>query len=160
MERSEPMKSCCNHALMLSLELILEALGDETSDKKFYEYLISAAPTKEQKKIIAGIRDDELKHFKMFRKIYEEITCNTPDVENKEEFEPPECYLAGIEQAILGEQAAVKKYRLIMFGLRTCRHRDMLFEIITDELRHGSLYNMLFTQACCKCFECPEENDC
>ncbi|KZL88551.1 hypothetical protein CLMAG_62060 [Clostridium magnum DSM 2767] len=42
-----------------ALALIKEAIQGEREDELFYDYLLSLAPTKEEKDIIASIRDDE-----------------------------------------------------------------------------------------------------
>ncbi|BBB90276.1 MAG TPA: ferritin-like domain-containing protein [Methylomusa anaerophila] len=145
-------RKCCDpRKLKRSLCLILEALGDEVSDRAFYQCLIKIAPDCDQQEIIKSIRDDEIKHFKMFRRIYREITCEQPVPDQQEKFEEPESYCAGIQKAIFGELNAVEVYREIMFGLCTRRHRDMLFEIITDEIKHSVKWNFLYTKNCCEC---------
>lgn len=142
---------CCDQAkLERSLCLILEALGDETHDRMFYHYLLQVAPDREQCDIIKSIRDDEIKHFKMFRMIYEEITCEAPIAKQKD-FKEPCNYCAAIQQAIFGELGAVETYRKIMFGLCSPRHKDMLFEIISDELKHSVKWNFLYSKNCCGC---------
>lgn len=143
---------CCDpKKLHRSLCLILEALGDEASDRVFYQNLLKIAPDCEQQEIIKSIRDDEIKHFKMFRMIYQEITCEQPMPEQKQDCEKPEDYCSAIEKAIFGELGAVELYRKIMFGLCTQRHRDMLFEIITDEIKHSVKWNFLYTKNGCRC---------
>ncbi len=143
---------CCDPRMLnRSLCLILEALGDETSDRNFYQCLAKMAPDCEQREIITSIRDDEIKHFKMFRMIYQEITCEQPMPGQEQEFEEPENYCAGIQKAIFGELGAVELYRKIMFGLCSQRHRDMLFEIITDEIKHSGKWNFLYSKNCCGC---------
>lgn len=129
-----------------ALELIRKAVAGESADRKFYDYLISVAPTDKDKEIIASIRDDEIKHFKMFRKIYCELTGRYPEPLGEEEFEKPDSYLDGIEKALFGELGAVEMYRQIYFGMPTRKYRDMLFEIITDEMKHSSKYNFLYTK--------------
>ncbi|AZR73429.1 hypothetical protein BBF96_08565 [Anoxybacter fermentans] len=133
-------------SLKKTLELIRRAVADETRDRKFYEYLINQAPNEKEKNIIASIRDDEMKHFRMFREIYHDITGHYPVPLDKEEFEKPASYLDGIEKALFDELETVEMYRQIYFGLRTRKHRDMLFEIITDELKHASKFNYLYTR--------------
>jgi len=142
---------CCDSAkLERSLCLILEALGDETHDRMFYKYLLDIAPDQEQGEIIKSIRNDEFKHFKMFHMIYQEITCEPPAVEQKQDFKEPKSYCDGIQQAIFGELGAVETYRKIMFGLYSQRHRDMLFEIISDEFKHSVKWNFLYSKnRCC-----------
>ena len=140
--------------LPMALKLITEALSGETEDKLFYNYLLSVAPSQEDKDIICGIRNDEMKHFKLFRQIYFELTCQMPPQPRQEEFKKPSSYCQGIKRAILGELAAVEKYRKILFAMQDRRHINMLTEIITDELRHASLYNLLYSKN-----ECYEEEE-
>ncbi|VBB08127.1 Hypothetical protein LUCI_3392 [Lucifera butyrica] len=143
---------CCDpKAIDYALCLILEALGDEASDRAFYQCLLEIAPDCEQQNIIKSIRNDEIKHFKMFCMIYQELTCEEPMPHQKQEFEEPENYCAAIQKAIFGELSAVELYRKIMFGLCSQRHKDMLFEIITDELKHSGKWNFLYTKNCCSC---------
>lgn len=134
-----------NPYLQQSLKLIVEAIKGEKEDQLFYEYLISEAPTQEEKDIIASIRDDEVKHNKMFKQLYKQLTNKEIPSENGEEFVRPASYLDGIKQALFGELKAVEKYRTIWMGLPTQQYRDKLFEIITDELKHASKYNYLYT---------------
>ena len=128
-----------------SLEGIKKAVQGEKEDELFYDYLISVAPTDDEKKIIASIRDDERGHNKMFRQIYKSITGVDVPPGDDEEFVKPISYLDGIKKALFGELAAVEKYREIRRGLPSTMYRDMLFNIITDEIKHSAKYNYLFT---------------
>jgi len=128
-----------------SLEGIKSAVQSEREDELFYDYLISVAPTAEEKEIIASIRDDERGHNKMFRQIYKGITGSDIPAGEDEEFVKPISYLDGIKRALFGELGAVEKYREIRRGLPTTMYRDMLFNIITDEIKHSAKYNYLYT---------------
>jgi rubrerythrin len=138
---------CNMNLLEKSLEGIKAAVAGERDDELFYDYLISIAPTEDEKNIIASIRDDERGHNKMFRQIYKSITGVTlpPSSDSDEEFTKPTSYLEGIKKALFGELAAVEKYREIRMGLPTTMYRDILFNIITDEIKHSAKYNYLFT---------------
>ena len=133
-----------------AIRLIEGAVAGEREDELFYDYLISVAPTQEAKTIIMSIRDDERRHNLMFRRLY---TVHTGKVlpPNKPEgsFKKPESYCDGIRDALMGELGAVQRYRRILFALNNRVHINMLVEIITDELRHASLYNYLFTSGRC-----------
>ncbi len=147
----QPMPMQCGmmwnkEVLQRSLELIKEAVSGEREDELFYDYLISVAPNQEEKNIIASIRDDEKKHNMMFRRIYKDITGTEVEITEEEVFEKPSSYLDGIKRALFGELKAVEKYRVIRQGLPNRYYRDMLFEIITDEIKHSSLYNYLYTE--------------
>ncbi len=128
-----------------SLEGIRAAVQGEKEDELFYDYLISVAPTDDEKKIIASIRDDERGHNKLFRQIYNNITGIDVLLKGDEEFVKPISYLDGIKKALFGELGAVERYREIRRGLPSTMYRDILFNIITDEIKHSVKYNYLFT---------------
>lgn len=132
-------------ALSRALILIEEAVQDEKQEETLYNYLIENAPTEEEKVIIATIRDDEIKHGRMFRSIYRDITGEEIIASEVEAIEPPESYIEGLADALFGELSNVEKYREIRKGLPTERYRDMLLDIITDEFKHGAKFNYLFT---------------
>lgn len=136
-----------NQMLQMSMEGVRKAVKGEREDELFYDYLISEAPTNEEKDIITSIRDDERRHNRLFRRIYQDFTgMEVPKSDEEEKFEVPESYIDGIKKALFGELAAVERYRSIRRGLpRGVFYRDILFDIITDELKHASKYNYLFT---------------
>ena len=133
-----------------ALVLIHQALSGETEDRMFYTWLIEHAPTNEDKQIISGIRDNEIGHYALFRQLYYEITGMVPPQVQGEQFTPPASYCAGLARALLGEQNAVQKYRQILYAMQTRVHINIMTEIITDEIRHGILYNYLYTKNGCK----------
>lgn len=80
----------------------------------------------------------------MFREIFFQLTGkDIPPV--NEVFQKPESYLSGIERALFGELRAVEKYRRILFGMAYLPFRNMVTEIYTDELKHASKWNYLYT---------------
>jgi rubrerythrin len=128
------------------LRMLEAAVAGEAEDRIFYKQLIDLAPTSAEKEIITGIRDDELSHFKQFRLIYRELTGNEIKQQSEQASEEqPLSYIANLRKALFGEIAAVKRYRVIRSELSTKQHRDMLFNIITDELTHMGKYNYLIT---------------
>lgn len=133
-----------------ALALIQQAVAGENEDRLFYTYLIENAPTNEDAQIITGIRNDEINHYNMFNRLYFDITGNTLHPLNGEQFTPPNSYCEGLKRALLGEQNAVRKYRQILYAMQTPVHINMLTEIITDEIRHGSLYNYLYAKNGCR----------
>lgn len=135
--------------LPMALQLIREAVSGESEDRRFYEYLINVAPTSEEKKIISGIRDDEISHFGLFRQIYRELTGQTLPPPAQEEFKKPATYCEGLKNAFMGEQGVVPKYRRILFALQNRTQINKLTAIITDELRHASIYNYLYAKNKC-----------
>lgn len=132
-----------------ALELIQKAVAGENEDKIFYTYLIENAPDDEDKQIITGIRNNEMDHYNMFRQIYYDITGAVLPKESEESFKTPDSYCDGIRKALLGEQNAVQRYRQILYAMQPRVHINMLTEIITDEIRHGILYNYIYSKNNC-----------
>ncbi len=126
-----------------ALKLVMQAVQGEKEDEIFYDYLISVAPTNEEKDIISSIRDDEMKHFKMFREIYYYFTGVELPMSTRSDFKAPENYIDGIKKAFFGELAAMERYRNIRAGLPSEYYRDMVFEILTDEMKHADKYNYI-----------------
>lgn len=132
-----------------AVRIIENAVKDETEDRLFYQYMISIAPAPKDKEIIAAIRDDEMKHYSLFRELYQRLTGSfLPSIQDTE-FERPHSYCAGLHTALLGEQNAVAKYRRISYAMRDRRDINIMTEIITDELRHFGLYNYLYAKNNC-----------
>lgn len=138
--------------LQNSINMIGKSIESEKKDSQFYQWLIDNIPTSNLssrqanniRKTIESIRDDELRHNKMYKDMYYQITGEkiTPE---EEEFIPPANFKIGVENALMGELEAVKKYREIMEGLPSLYYRDIVFSILSDELRHASLYNYIYT---------------
>lgn len=128
-----------------ALKLVRNAVQGEREDEIFYDYMISVAPTKEEKDIISSIRDDEIKHNKMFREIYYYFTGEELPRNTHADFKEPESYVDGLRRALFGELSAMERYRIIRAGLPTRYYRDMVFEILTDELKHADKYNYLLS---------------
>ncbi|HEX2938072.1 MAG TPA: ferritin-like domain-containing protein [Ruminiclostridium sp.] len=133
-----------------ALTLIQQATAGETEDRMFYTWLIEHAPSSEDKQIIAGIRDNEIGHYALFRQLYYELTGRMLPQVQGEQFTPPANYCEGIARALMGEQNAVQKYRKILYAMQNRVHINMMTEIITDEIRHGILYNYLYAKDECK----------
>ncbi|WP_111928552.1 ferritin-like domain-containing protein [Clostridium tertium] len=131
--------------LSLALDEIRKAVQGEREDELFYDYLISLAPTKDEKEIIESIRNDERKHNQLFRKIYKDFTGNEINTMNEENLKKPSSFMDGIRTALFGELKAVDKYKAIRRAFPIGAYKDMLFDIIMDELKHASKYNYLFT---------------
>lgn len=128
-----------------ALEAIKDAVHGEREDEMFYGYLIGISPSTEERGIITSIRDDERRHNKYFRRIYKDFTGMEIPEERQEDFERPESYSHGLRRALFGELDAVKRYRRIRKFMPRRFYRDMLFDIITDEIGHASRYNYLYT---------------
>lgn len=129
--------------LEYSMSLLRRAIELEARDEAFYSYLLTLAPTEEEKDIIASIRDDERRHNASFREIYEfysgeylrtRVDSNTNNYTS---------YIEGIRKARLQELSAAKMYRDIRAGIPDQFFKDMIFEILTDELIHAQMYGYI-----------------
>lgn len=136
--------------LPYALVLIQQAVASEEENRTFYTYLIENAPTNDDGQMITGIRNNEISHINMFYKIYNDITGNNMPPLTVKQFVPPFTYCEGIKRAILAEQDDLQNYRKILYAMQTPVHINMLTEIITDEIRHGLLYNYLYSKNECK----------
>jgi rubrerythrin len=136
--------------LSIAMELMQQALNGEVEDQMFYMWLISNAPSEEERQIIGSIRDDEMGHFELFRQIYYDLTGTSLRQNSEETFVEPKSYCDGLARAIIGEQNAVREYRKILYAMQSRIHINMMIDIITDENRHGILYNYLFARNACR----------
>ena len=134
-----------------AINLINSSIEGEKADAMFYEWLLQNIPTELEEaermdiaQTIQGIANDEKLHNEIFRSMYRQLTGNEPIVE-EEIFQPPANFTEGIIRALKGEVEAVRKYRKIMAGMPDNSYRDEVFSILTDELRHGILYNYIYT---------------
>ncbi|WP_206152104.1 ferritin-like domain-containing protein [Clostridium cochlearium] len=143
-------KDFSREGLKRSLEMIKDAVEGERADEKEYEYLISMAPNKEQKEIIKSIRDDEKNHGRWFREIYMHYTGKVICPKKDEDVKKPKSYLRGVRKALFGEMKAMEKYRLIRSGLPNRCDRDIVFQILTDEIKHGIYYNYILLMNLCR----------
>ena len=130
-------------SLNTAIEQVKSSIGDEKKDELFYEQLINMAPDESSRDIISSIRDDEKKHNEILRFVYSNITGEV--VESPDEIITLDemTYIDSLEKAFLGEIAAVKKYRRIMGAMPNSKMHTLLMAIMTDEIRHASLYNYL-----------------
>lgn len=133
-----------------ALKLIQDAVAGETEDRMFYQYLIENAPSEEDKETIMGIRDDEIRHFSLFRQVYFQLTGQMLPPPQNVTFEKPASYCEGLKRALKGEQNAVRKYRRILYALQDRVQINILTGIITDEIRHGILYSYLYSKNGCR----------
>ena len=148
-----PNMKCSNYGMDFSqeafntaLNLIKDAVQGEREDELQYDYLISVAPSQEEKDIISTIRDDERNHRKWYRDVYKYYTGQEIESKTGEEFVKPESYLEGISKAVFGELSAMEKYRTIREGLPERLFRDTVFRILTDEMKHATKYNYILSK--------------
>lgn len=131
--------------LNYALDLIKASIQRENEEVLFYNYLIKNAPSEEDKVIMDSIVLDEKKHSHFFKEIYFGFTGELVTLTEPIEFEEPKSYMDGLKEALSIEQEDVRTYRTILKSMPTRTYIDLVFEIITDELMHGTLYSYLIT---------------
>ena len=136
--------------LTMALSAILEALRSETADRLFYNFLITLAPDAVDLQLISSARDDEMRHYAMFRELYTELTGTSPPEPPQRPFEEPASYCDGLKRGVLSEQHEVEVYRVILFAMQQRPHINLMTEIITDELRHMGLFNYMYAKNGCR----------
>lgn len=128
------------------LDLLREAMMDEKKDHRKYRMMMEMTDNKEVIEQIRYAYEDEAKHYDMFREIYEELTGKDIQIMPPEQ-EKYNKLIDAVKSSINGELGAVELYREIRAMLKGKKHRDMLYEIITDEQEHATrfvyLYSML-----------------
>lgn len=125
-----------------AVEEILNSIKNEKEDEVFYTNLIEMAPDY-AKDIISSIRDDETRHNEILRFVYSNITGEVAKNSDENVQKQEMTYAEGLEKAFFDEIADVKKYRRIMGAMPNTKLHTLLMSIMTDELRHASLYNYL-----------------
>lgn len=136
-----------------AVNLINSSIENEQADAMFYTWLIQNIPTslEEGKRVdlaqtIQGIANDEKLHNQILKSMYRQLTgAEAQEPAFGESFKQPTSFEEGVIKALKGEVEAVRKYRKIMAGLPDNSYRDQIFSILTDELRHGILYNYVYT---------------
>ena len=136
-----------------AINLINSSIENEQADAVFYMWLIQNIPTdlEESQRVdiaqtIQGIANDEKLHNEILKSMYRQLTGTEAQVQAQgEPFEVPNSFEEGVVKALKGEVEAVRKYRKIMAGMPDNSYRDQVFSILTDELRHGILYNYIYT---------------
>lgn len=123
------------------------ALADEKAAAKFYEMLMDMAPNNWQRDEIKHARDDEMKHYHMLHQLYVNLTGREPVVKEKEV--KVTNYCEGLKDAFDDELEAADFYRSMMLSTYYQYIRDILFEIMTDEMEHATRF--VFVSADAKC---------
>lgn len=125
---------------------VKNSVGNEKDDEIMYTSLAQMAPDDEQKEIILSIKDNEMVHNRIFRKIFTELTgvvlqenaMNTPSntANNK-------TYMEMLKDAFMGELAAIERYRELLAYAPNMEIYSMIMYAMTDEIRHALKYNYL-----------------
>lgn len=131
-------------ALEKSLYLIRQTVQEKNSDMLFYDFLVSRSPNPKQKDVLQDIRDEASKHFELLNQIYWELTGQEIKVIETDEFKKPRSYIRALEIGLMNALENVDKLRAIRQGLPFRKYCDMVFVVLSDQLKNASRYNYLF----------------
>lgn len=145
-EKREPWQMPLGYeGLEQAIDLMEVTVENGAAGIKLLNFLIDNAPTEQEKRLLIGMRNDELKHEKMLREIYRDITGEDMQIFDPVEINLPESYVDGIVEAILDHFETILLINTIQYGLQSERYRNILFEIRIDELRHADELNFIYT---------------
>ncbi len=122
------------------LKLMEEAIKDEASDYSLYSFLAEQCP--DNRDAFNRIAADEMKHFKMLTELYTDLSGKSPCKNNTEKDKK---YMGNCSEIIKAqlprEQEGAQLYRTLYFAMPMGYNaeRNMLFEIMTDEMMHAAL---------------------
>lgn len=124
---------------------VKNSVGNEKDDEIMYTTLAEMAPDDDQREIIISIKDNEMVHNRIFRKIFTELTgvvlqenaMNTPTTANTKS------YMDMLKDAFMGELKAIERYRELLAYAPNMEIYSMIMYVMTDEIRHALKYNYL-----------------
>ncbi len=127
--------------------IIKKSIIEETKEVGEYEMLAKKAQSEEDKEIIYSIRDNERLHSQILAKIFTKLTGVVMPTENTEQIQnsmdTSMSYLDTLKKYWKGELEAVEKYRELLAYAPNKEIYDMLFYILTDEIKHAIKYEYL-----------------
>lgn len=126
------------------LSSLKDVINNEEADALTYEALITIAQTDEEKLLLRNIYNDELKHYRILQEIslnYENQIISNSQLPKSQYSELG--YIKTLKNAKLDELEAVKKYQQIYSKITDNHFKNMIFEIITDELIHAHLIDYI-----------------
>lgn len=132
-----------NNDILISY--IEDAIEEKNNYAIYYKNLNDYSNNSFSRKVINDIMHDEEKHKMIFQKILQSIVGGS--ILQPKNVKPIRItsFSDSIKTAILNEAYGVEKYRKVLFLLEQKYHRDNLVEVLTDELKHIGLLNMLLT---------------
>lgn len=137
-------------SLTQGLQLIRESINEEKKDQANYEKLIMMAPNDLQRSVLEMIKEDELKHQRILQEVYYKLMNNNQNNTNNQEvnsnntlFRQSNDYKNSLQESMLGEIKAAKKYRRILGAMPDKESYALLFSIVTDEMLHATMFSFL-----------------
>lgn len=134
---------------------VQRAINDEITAVEFYTKLMDMAPCDDAKRQIKHPKDDEMKHYKMLCQLYTALTGYQPMVQKSITNVTDFC--GGVQKALEDELSAAEAYREMYLNTSNLKIRDIIFEIMTDEMEHATRFSFVYSLADCEKDECETE---
>jgi len=128
------------------------AINGESEAIEFYNKLLEIAPCEEARDFIRHIRDDEMKHYRMFTQLYISL-CGRPPVVMEPQVRVTE-FCRDVKKAVKDELEAAELYRSMLLSTTNMRIRDIMFETMTDEMEHATRLTFIYSMSDCHEPEC------
>lgn len=126
-----------------ALVLIRKAVEGKRQDIEYGESLLTLVPNDEANIMLQPIIADDRQHELYYQTIYQAFTGESLVIQSLKNDGPLD-FQEGIKRLIFRKSQQVELDRRILFAMHDHLHIHMLTEIITDELRHGTILNLLF----------------
>lgn len=120
---------------------IQKAIDGEYHAINYYAKLAELAPGAEEKKIILGIRQDEMGHFQRFNQFYMQLTGHQPQLSQGP---TPASYEEGIKFSIRDELEASEFYQKVSYLATDRKISEAFAHASRDEQRHATWYEYLW----------------
>lgn len=141
-----------------TLAIIQQALFDKVNGIKYLTKLFSMTLNEEEQSIIKSIISNDQKHLEYLCSIYQLLSSHDPLIETNETILWVDFFDA-IKELILLKSTAIEFERRILFMMKDHKHIERLTELITDELRHSTLLNLLFLMGISHCSNERQKNE-
>lgn len=123
---------------------IAKAINGEYTAIACYAQLAETAPTEKEKKQILEIREDEIRHYQVFSKIYMNLTGRQPTPQITEIC--PKIYKEGLEFSLEDEQKTVDFYLDISEKLQDPYTKQQFQRAAADEQNHAVWFLYFYTK--------------
>lgn len=130
-----------------AIEIIKKMINSFDDNKRAYELLLSLANNNEDIKVIEDIMAEEIMHNKILRKIYFELTGKKIGDTRVSMYENNLLnYKKNLQKLLERELHELSWYKKIMAAMPDRTKSLAIMDIITNKLKHASMYNFLIAK--------------
>ncbi len=123
---------------------ILKAINGEYEAIQCYAELAKMAPSNKVREVVEEIRQDEIKHYDTFSKIYMQLTGSRPQIVKQPTC--PDQYLKAVDSAFIDEQETVDSYHSIANETTNTMIRSAFRRAAEDEQNHAVWFLYFLTK--------------